>query len=385
MKRKILIVSGRYLPGYKDGGPVRTIKNITDRLGDEYQFYILTTDRDHGDQRAYDNIVRNDWNQVGKAQVYYVQPGGFDQKTVLACATIADLVYVCGCFNDYARVILRLKKENQIQVPVVIASMGLFSPGAFRIKYLKKKSYMTVLKALGWFRNITWSATSAEEAADIRHIVGSAVNCVLAEDLPRIPQAVSHGSVSKKGELRIVFLSRISRKKNLAYAAKILQRVQNGTIHLDIYGNQEDPDYWEECLLELRKLPLNITWEYLGEADAEAVPQIFAKYDLFLFPTCAENYGHVILEAMSGGCIPLISDKTPWTEEKMNHHGVVCELGTVNNEASLQNFADQIQRFVAMDMDDKRSYIEACMAFAKAYDPVDAENAYRRIFDGEIV
>lgn len=33
-KRRILILNGRYLPGYKDGGPVRSIKNLTDRLGE---------------------------------------------------------------------------------------------------------------------------------------------------------------------------------------------------------------------------------------------------------------------------------------------------------------------------------------------------------------
>ena len=32
-RKDILIIMGRYLPGYKDGGPVRSIKNLTDFLG----------------------------------------------------------------------------------------------------------------------------------------------------------------------------------------------------------------------------------------------------------------------------------------------------------------------------------------------------------------
>jgi len=48
-RKDILIIMGRYLPGYKDGGPVRSIKNLTDFLGREYNFKILTCDRDHGD------------------------------------------------------------------------------------------------------------------------------------------------------------------------------------------------------------------------------------------------------------------------------------------------------------------------------------------------
>ena len=30
--RKILILAGRYLPGYKDGGPLRTLINLTDAV-----------------------------------------------------------------------------------------------------------------------------------------------------------------------------------------------------------------------------------------------------------------------------------------------------------------------------------------------------------------
>lgn len=142
-KRKILIIMGRYLPGYKDGGPVRTIKNLTDYLGDEYEFRILTCDRDHGDIKPYPNIMVNDWNQVGKAKVYYVRPKGFSFKLIKKLSKQADLLYVCGCFNDYAIKTLILNRFSQISKPIVIAAMGLFSPLEFRIKYAKK-NYLQV-------------------------------------------------------------------------------------------------------------------------------------------------------------------------------------------------------------------------------------------------
>lgn len=100
-RRDILIIMGRYLPGYKDGGPVRSIKNLTDFLGKEYNFKILTCDRDHGDTETYPNIKVNGWNRVGNAEVYYVPPKGFSQKLIVELAGRVDLVYVCGCFNDY--------------------------------------------------------------------------------------------------------------------------------------------------------------------------------------------------------------------------------------------------------------------------------------------
>ncbi len=137
-KRRILILVGRYLPGYKDGGPVRSIKNLTDALGDEYEFRILTCDRDHGDTKPYPDIRVNGWNHVGKAEVYYVPPGGFKMRLIRALAREADVVYVCGCFNDYAIHTLLLKRFGLIDRPVAVAAMGLFSPLEFRLKHKKK-------------------------------------------------------------------------------------------------------------------------------------------------------------------------------------------------------------------------------------------------------
>lgn len=95
-KKVILIITGRYLPGYKDGGPVRSVKNLVDCLGEEYQFRILTCDRDHGDTQPYPNVKVNEWNQVGDAQVYYVKPKGFSGSVIRSLSVEADLLYVCG-------------------------------------------------------------------------------------------------------------------------------------------------------------------------------------------------------------------------------------------------------------------------------------------------
>jgi hypothetical protein len=49
-----------------------------------------------------------------------------------------------------------------------------------------------------------------------------------------------------------------------------------------------------------------------------------AEYDLFLFPTLGENYGHVISEALASGCPVVISDQTPWRNleaEGINRNG----------------------------------------------------------------
>lgn len=67
----ILTFVGCYLPGYKGGGPIRTVSNMTDRLGDAYDFRIVTADHDHGDKSPYEGVRPNQWSRVGNAEVYY--------------------------------------------------------------------------------------------------------------------------------------------------------------------------------------------------------------------------------------------------------------------------------------------------------------------------
>ena len=71
--RKILIITGRYLPGYRDGGPVRSIVNLTQWMGGEYDLRIMCLDRDHGDDRPYPDITAGEYNTVGSAKVWYTK------------------------------------------------------------------------------------------------------------------------------------------------------------------------------------------------------------------------------------------------------------------------------------------------------------------------
>ena len=129
---------GRYLPGYKDGGPVRTIKNLVDILGNEYDIRIMCGDRDHGDLNVYPGINVNTYNRVGNANVYYVKNGKYKFKALFEEIREVDVVYCCGPYNDYAIKAMILKKLGLFKQQLVIASMGSFSNGALSLKNKKK-------------------------------------------------------------------------------------------------------------------------------------------------------------------------------------------------------------------------------------------------------
>ena len=369
--KKILILMGRYLPGHKDGGPLRTIVNLTEALGDEYQFYIACLDRDNGDTKPYPDIQRNKWNKVGKAKVWYVTPKGFTEKVLLGLAKEKDFIYLCSFFEDYGYKTLLLKKRKKINCPVAIASMGVFSKEALDQKALKKSVFITGFKTLGLLKNITWSVTSEIEANDVKRVIGKNIKYIIAEDLPRNNVPGRKGNDAEK--IRICFLSRICEHKGLDIAIDALNMLEDtSNIQFTIYGPIQEKEYWLKCQQKLQHS--NLDWSYGGDVSSDEVQEYLMKQDIMLFPSKSENYGHVVFEALSVGCIPIVSNRTPWTN--------LDEIGAGYIVArDVDSFGLVIQKYIDLDQKEKKKMSNSAIELAKyKVEQSKKETGYRKIF-----
>ncbi|MEL6194486.1 MAG: hypothetical protein AAFR66_20670 [Bacteroidota bacterium] len=54
---KLLIFSDWFVPGYKAGGPIRSITNFCLSMAKYLDIYVFTSDRDLGDDQAYKGIL----------------------------------------------------------------------------------------------------------------------------------------------------------------------------------------------------------------------------------------------------------------------------------------------------------------------------------------
>lgn len=376
MAKTILIFVSNYLPGYKAGGPVRTVKNLCDRLGDDYNFKILTRDRDLNDTKSYPGISYDEWTRIGKAEVKYVAPGGFSNKLITESLEGVDAVLVMGAFYDFALKVMMLNKKGRIKVPVYMAGIGLLCPGALKIKKLKKKLYLTGLKIMKYAENITWVASSEGERNDILNEMGKNAHVKIACDLPRIfnPELVGKRKPKEANELRIVFLSRISSEKNLSFAIETVSKLEND-ISFEIAGPVGNEEYWESCINRLYSLNENIKWHYVGMIDSENVVNFLKDFDVFLLPTLSENFGHVICEALFAGLVPVISNNTMWTDMlKKNDAGFAIPL----EDSSA--YVETLNRLALMDEDQFSKLRNNCIEFARKYDAgIDAAQ-YRELF-----
>lgn len=377
MKNKpiILIFSGIYLPGVNGGGPIRTISNLVSTLGDDFDFHIITSDRDLGSKLAYSEILINEWNLVGKAKVYYTKPNiSLFQLANIINGINFQVLYLNSFFNlKFTIFPLLLRKLGKIKnIPVILAPRGEFSDNALSLKSRKKNSFIKIASFFGLYNNLVWQASSLHEEVDIisrlkLHKIPYK-NVKVCQNLPEV-NILHKEFLFNPNLIKICFLARISKMKNLDFVLHVLKNIKNN-IFLGIYGPKEDLNYWANCQKIIKELPRNIKVEYFGAVPNEQVRDIISNYDLFFVPSKGENYGHVFVEAFSAGTPVLVSDKTPWRNLTDKNIGWDISL---NNPSE---FCQVIEKYVFLSEEYKRLMRSDCIKFAEnlIYDPIVLED-----------
>lgn len=371
MRPVILVFTGYYIPSYRAGGPVRTISNLVDRLAGDFDFRIVTRDRDIGDGLAFDKISVGEWVEVGKAKVMYVNASRLRIRDVARIVrdTPHDVLYLNSFFDPVFTIpaLLARRFGRLPGRPVVLAPRGEFSRGALGIKSTKKRVYIRLARLLRLYQGVTWQASSEYEIQDIRRaFVGTAEEAIgsikKAENMTQLQDAqkVLVASVDKEScGLRVCALARISPMKNLLFSLRILSRVSVPVV-FSVYGPIEDEAYWGECQVLVGKLPKHINFQYMGQVGHSDVMKILQEHDLFFMPTLGENFGHVIYESLRAGLPVLISDQTPWRD--LERKGVGWDIA-LTDEA---RFVRQIEEFSGLTLRQRQELSDRAAALARS-------------------
>lgn len=327
-KLTVLVFSRCYLPGFRGGGPVRSLVNLVDALGTEIDFRIVTLDRDREDGPPYDSVIEGKWQAVGGAQVLYLRRSAVSIRRLAreVLGVSPDVLYLNSFFDSIFTVKVLVARTLGLvaNVPVLLAPQGELSSGALSLKPIKKMAYIRFARMCGLYRGLTWQASNEAERQEILNTLKGVrpeqvrVAADLTDEVPVAPAAAARPAIT--GTLRLCFLSRISPKKNLDYALRVLAGV-HVPVEFTVYGPIEDEGFWSTCRQLMAQLPSNVRAVYGGEVRPDRVRQTLAGHDLFFFPTRGENFGHVIFEALSAGVPVLTSDQTPWTDLEANGAG----------------------------------------------------------------
>jgi glycosyltransferase involved in cell wall biosynthesis len=311
---QVLVFIDWYKPFFKAGGPVRSMVNLVEHLGDRIDFHIVTGDRDYTATVRPADLKEDQWLQLESGErVRYVSP---EARTTTGWKRLLldgpwDVVYINGLYSRWST-IMPLWVLRGSGMRRIVAVRGMLATGPMKQSTWKKRIFLFAMKALGCFDGVEFQATNAEEVQDIKRWIGGDTKVHLVRNLARKADPVPPQPIVKlPGTLKLVSLARIAEEKNTLFAIERLTCVQ-GTVDLDLYGTIYDEAYWNLCKAAIAKLPDRITVQWHGQLPQEDVARVLSEAHMLFMPSVGENFGHTMLESLSVGRPLLISDRTPW-------------------------------------------------------------------------
>jgi glycosyltransferase involved in cell wall biosynthesis len=374
-RKKILVLTDWFLPGYKAGGPIRSLANLIATLKD-VDFYVVTRNTDHYSTLPYAGIPSNEWvKHSDNCQVMYLDEQHIQLKAFIGVLKEQkfDKIYLNSLFSPkFTLVPLVAIKRLKLQHKTILAPRGMLKAGALSIKARKKRLFLMSSKVLGLFNGIHWHATSNEEIEEIQHHFPKAQTIHFA---PNLATAIGDKPIKthkNSGQLKLVCIARISAEKGIKEALAFLKDAAlHGVVTCDFYGTIQNIDFLNECRSLALQIP-NVQIEFKGEIAPHLVPSTLQHYHFFYMPTWGENFGHAIAEALNSATPLIISDKTPWQNLHDQHAGWDLPLES-------HSFTTVLQQCLLMDHTSYLSYCEGAyqLALSKFQDPEKLKAQYK--------
>jgi len=350
-------------------------------LSPYYDFYVVTRDRDAGDVESYAGVTPNRWHRIGNARVLYCSSIG---PSILRRAFLEvqpDVICLNSFLDAFTQMAVLLRRCGAFgKIPILLAPRGEFSPGALKIKRVKKLFYRHATKLLGLHQQLLWLASTSREkeellqASPARNLDSNSIYVVC--EIGDWTISTAQHVVKEPGAVKLAFISRISEKKNLHFLFQILREIC-GEVHLDLYGpvDDKDEDYWERCKKLLVQLPANIKVDYQGSVDHSAVSQLLHEHHFFVLSTRGENFCHAAVESFINGTPVILSDETPWTGLNEAHAGFDIPL------KDTRGWVAALQKCVDMDQRTYASYLSGALEYARRFSVEDAVRQHLAMFE----
>ncbi len=347
-RKRILVFIDWYLPGYKAGGPVRSVANMLQHLSDKYDFYVVTRNTDYLETEPYPNIEANKWLKISdNQQIMYLSATYVNIRKItnIIKQTEFDTIYINGIYSFYFSILPLFVANRKGKAKIVVAPRGMLSPNSINIKTLRKKMFLSAMRIVGFYKNVIFHFSTRQEAEYAEVLNLRQKRNFVAINLPKNDKIQTISKIEKRvGELFLVSIARISPEKNTMYAIECLSQFKyEGKIRFDLYGAIYDDNYWKNCKKLIAKLPTNIEVNYKGTVDNSLINNVLQEYHFLFLPSRGENFGHSIVESLRCSVPVIISDKTAWQKLSEASAGWDIEL------SRKKDFAKAIKRALELD------------------------------------
>jgi glycosyltransferase involved in cell wall biosynthesis len=339
---KVLHVTPTYVPAWRYGGPIVSVHGLCKALvrrGHDVHVYTTTVDGD-GDLDVPFGIAQD----VDGVRVTYFRCDG-PRRLYWSSALRSALDHGCGGFDViHAHACFLLPPTWAARAAKRAGRPYVFSPRGMLVHDLIARRSAAIKRA--WIRLFdaptlrdaaAVHVTSDVERDDLLAVVpGTTRFAVVANGVDLV--AADKRASRAPGDLRVLYLGRVSWKKGIDLAIRAVAAVPGA--NLRVVGNDEEglrPQL--EALVQQLRAVDRVQWSGpLYGADKDAA---YADADVLLLPSLSENFGNTVLEAMAAG-LPVVC--TPGVGAGALVRAADCGLAI---ERKVDALADALRRLAA--------------------------------------
>ena len=251
-------------------------------------------------------------NQTLK-ETYLARVYGISKSVIPSCTNETRVIHVHGLWSFVNLVMLLFQRRVKNDF-VIISVHGMLSSAALRKSRILKRLFWILIQRKQLNKANLIHVTSLEEG---HQLIAKGVYTPYV----LIPLGLSHIPLYEEqtnSEPPIVFgfLGRIVPIKRLEILVEAFKKVnETENVELWIAGPINDKEYFKVLGLEFIK-----GVKYFGELHGQNKTSFYKGIDCFVLPSSSENFGMVVLEAMSYQNLVIASKGTPW--ELLQEYGI---------------------------------------------------------------
>lgn len=367
--RKILIPAWSFYPS-QEGGPSNALYWLATGLANAgYAVRVVTTLR----RIIPGQVVENQWIWLEGFEVIYSSIERYHaliEKEIEKCdVLIAN--GVCSIKN------FRLNKRAlQLGKKVILSPRGeLFDAAVFHkgkmYGWLKCAMFRLMKRVYGEL--VLYHATSLEEVEAIKKYMGRNTRISLISNYLILSNKVV---VAEPAEPYLLYVGRLNHIKNihiilegLALSAEFMSK----SLKFKLAGEKAGK-YYESLVAQARDLGIADRVEFIGLVTGDEKDRLYAGAKCLLLMSKSENFGNVIVEALSQGTPVIASQGTPW--QKLNEKGAGWWI-----PPEPEVVADTVDLLVSLDVHSYQTMRENAYAFSMEFDIFTNMDKWREIIE----
>lgn len=253
-----------------------------------------------------------------------------------------NVVHQHGVWTGCSLISNTLRKRHRI--PTVIAPHGSLQKYALERSLWKKKIALLAYESDNLRKASCLHATSEAEIDDFRNfglnnpiaLIGNGVSSKSINDSGVAERFLEQFNIPKDRRI-LLFLSRITPKKNLPITLQAISRIRDKLSNwLFVIAGTDEFNHQREVETLVKALNLGVMIRLVGPLYDQNKSDAFAASDAFILPSYSEGAPMVVLDSLAAG-VPVITTKaTPW-EALVNYK---CGWWV---EPSIDGFIDALQ------------------------------------------